>query len=452
MDKKHIDMLKRLWPALGDVPYTSEYWLGKSADAIGISTHDRDIYPVMDPYRGKGLRLYDLEGNEYLDITAGVAVKALGTRNPDMMAFEREIADVVEEYSGQDFDFVAQTVLAQRLASIAPGKGKPRAAFFTTSGARAIETAIKSAMDMTRRQRFVGFRPAFHGRTGFALTMTASKAAHREYYPAAFPVVRVPYAYCYRCPYHLTAEECKDTAYCAEQIRVALSEEGTDIAGILYEPICGEGGILVSPPSFGQGLRKIADDFGAHLIADEVQCGLGRSGKWWAYEHAGIAADTVCAAKALGAGWPMGVTIGDAPMFTAGGRNSETFGAEPRMALLSLFVLRYIEEHNLIENARVVGGYLLSRLKEMVEKYECVGDARGMGLMMGIEIVESKKTKKISPQIREDILNHAVNKERLLVLGSGKATIRLIPPLVITMDEAKEAADKLERAIQAATK
>jgi len=449
VDKKHIDLLKRLWPALGDAEYTSGHWLGRADKFIGTSTHDRDIYPVMDPYRGKGLRLYDLEGNEYLDVTAGVAVKALGTRNPDLVAFEREISEVVEEYSGQDFDYVTQTILAERLASIVPNRGTQKQAFFTTSGARAIEIAIKSAMDIKRRHRFVGFRPAFHGRTGFALTMTASKATHREYFPTAFPVVRVPYAYCYRCPYHLTPEECKGEAYCAEQIRVALSEEGTDIAGILFESICGEGGILVPPASFARSLRKIADDYGAVLIADEVQAGMGRSGKWWAYEHSGVVADTVCMAKALGAGWPMGATVGDAPMFTAGGRNSETFSAEPRMALLSLFVLRYIEEHNLIENAKTVGEYMLGRLKEMVDKYECVGDARGLGLMMGIEIVTDKKSKKQDPEKREAIVNNAVNKQRLLILGSGKSTIRVLPPLVITMEEAEEAMNKLDKAIQA---
>jgi 4-aminobutyrate aminotransferase len=449
VDKKHTDLLKRLWPAMKETDYTSANWLGRAEKFIGKSTHDRGTYPVMDPYRGQGLRLYDLEGNEYLDVTAGVAVKALGTRNPDLVAFEQEISNVVEEYSGQDFDYVAQTVLAERLASIVPNRGTAKQAFFTTSGARAIETAIKSAMDIKRRQRFVGFRPAFHGRTGFALTMTASKATHREYFPTAFPVVRVPYAYCYRCPYHLTPEECKNEAYCAAQIRDALSMEGTDVAGILFESICGEGGIIVPPTSFAQTLRKIADEYDAVLIADEVQAGMGRSGKWWAYEHSDVVADTVCMAKALGAGWPMGAIVGDAPMFTGGGRNSETFSAEPRMALLSLFIIRYIEEHKLIENAKTVGGYMLGKLKEMVDKYECVGDARGLGLMQGIEIVTDKKSKKQDPEKRDAIVNNAVNKQRLLVLGSGKSAIRLIPPLVITMEEAEEAIKKLDKAIQA---
>jgi 4-aminobutyrate aminotransferase len=449
MEKKHIDILKKLVPSLGDVPSDSDFWLKRSAKALGASTHDRDTYPVLDPHKGQGLRVYDIEGNEYLDITAGVAVKALGSRNPELVEFEREISHVVEEYSGQDFDYISQVLLSERLASLMPNpSGKKKQSFFTTSGARAIEIAIKSAMDMTRRHRFVGFRPAFHGRTGYALTMTASKAAHREYFPAAFPVVRAEYAYCYRCPFNLKPEDCAKQAYCAELIRSFLSMEGTDIAGVLFEPICGEGGIIVPPASFAQSLRKLADDYGAVLIADEIQCGMGRSGKWWAFEHSGIEADTVCAAKSLGAGWPMGVAVGNEPMFTGPGRNSETFSAEPRMALLSLFVLRYIEDKKLIENAAVVGEYILGRLKEFVEKYECVGDARGMGLMLGIEIVEDKKSKKMDPATRDEIVNNAVNKQRLLVLGSGKCTIRILPPLIITMEEAKEACDKLEKAIQ----
>ncbi len=453
MDKKHVDLLKRLVPSLGDVPYDSDFWLQRSSSALGKSTHDRDIYPVMDPHRGQGMRVYDLEGNEYLDVTAGVAVKALGSRNPEMVEFEKEISHVVEEYSGQDFDYIAQTVLSERLASITPKlPGKKKQAFFTTSGARAIEIAIKSAMDTTRRQRFVAFRPSFHGRTGLALTLTASKASHREYFPSAFPVVRADYAYCYRCPFNLKREDCQHKAYCVELIRDYLAMEGTDIAGIVFEPICGEGGIIDAPPSFAQGLRRIADDYGAVLVADEIQAGMGRSGKWWAHEHSDVVVDTVCAAKSLGAGWPMGVAIGDDPMFTGPGRNSETFSAEPRMALLSLFVLRYIEEKNLIANAAKVGAYIRGRLDEMVDKYECVGDARGLGLMLGIEIVTDKKSKKRDPETRDKIVSNAVNKQRLLILGSGSCSIRMLPPLIISMEEADEACSKLERAIQEVTR
>ncbi len=449
MEKKHRELLKKLVPSLKDVPSDSDYWLKRSEKALGRSTHDREVYPVLDPNKGEGLRLYDLEGNEYIDVTAGVAVKALGTRNPDLVAFEKEISHVTEEYSGQDFDYINQTVLSERLTDITPNsKEKEKQCFFTTSGARAIENAVKSAMDTTRKHRFVGFRPAFHGRTGLALTLTASKAAHREYFPAAFPVVRAPYAYCYRCPYNLKPEDCEQKAYCVEQIYDMVSMEGTDIAGIVFESICGEGGIIVPPKSFAKGLRKLADDLDAVLIADEIQAGLGRSGKWWAYEHAGIEVDTVCAAKALGAGWPMGVTIGDKPMFTADGRNSETFSAEPRMALLSLFVLHYIEKHNLIENAEKMGAYMLKRLNEMKEKFKCVGDARGLGLMLGIEIVEDKKSKKRDPEKRDAVLKNAVQKQRLLILPSGKNTLRLLPPLTITMEEAEDACNRLEKALE----
>lgn len=197
-----------------------------------------------------------------------------------------------------------------------------------------------------------------------------------------------------------------------------------------------------------KGLRQIADEYDAELICDEVQSGMGRTGRWWAVDNFDVAPDSICTAKALGAGYPMGATIGKSPMFTKGSRHSETFSAEPRMSLMSLFMINYIEKNNLMENAQNIGSYMLAKLKELRDKYEIVGDVRGIGLMMGIEIVDNKKTKKMSPEKRDKILHNAVNKERLMLLGAGTSSIRLLPALNYTQEEAEEAIKRLENAIK----
>ena len=449
MQAKDWALLDSLSPGASARGTDPEYWLKRSEEIISISTQSREIYPVLDHSRGKGARLYDLAGNEYLDMTSGVAVRALGIRYEPLVEFERQIAHVVEELPGQDFDHIPQVLVAEKLASIAPGEFAKQV-FFTTSGARAVETAAKAAMDNTNRQRFVAFRPAFHGRTGFALSLTASKSVHRNGFPQALPVVRLPYADCYRCPYHLQADTCD--AYCADQVAEAVEKEGTDIAAIVVEPICGEGGIVVAHPLFLPRLRQIADKYGAWLIADEVQTGVGRTGKWWAVDHFGVVPDAIASAKALGAGWPLGATIARRPMFTRGSRHSETFSCEPRQAMLTLFMLHEIESKGYIANAAKMGEVFLAGLKNLEEKYECVGQARGLGLMLGIEIVESKATKKRAPKLRDSIIKAAVNVERLMLLGAGENAIRFLPALNVTEEEIAEALVRLDRAIAAATR
>src|SRR5579884_1276623 len=360
MEASHVEILRRLVSHLDTVPESSPYWAERASRVIATSTQDRDVYPVIDHTRGHGLFIYDLEGNEYLDVTAGVAVHALGWRPPDLIDFEESVHDVISELPGQDFDNIPQTLLAERLIEITPGRF-PKQVFFTTSGGRAIESAVKAAIDITGRQRFVAFRPAFHGRTGYALALTASKSIHREGFPQALPVVRTAYAYTYRSGTDGPAEAAQRAL---EELRYAIEVEGTDIAGIVVEPIVGEGGIIVAPPEFLQGLRRIADDYHALLIADEVQTGLGRSGRWWSVEHAGVEPDIIATAKALGGGHPLGAIIGRAPLFGRPSRHSETFSAEPRTALASLFILKTIEERRLRENAEAMGEILLSGLRE----------------------------------------------------------------------------------------
>jgi len=443
MDSRHTELLRGLVPHLDDVPMSSRYWAERASRVIATSTQDRDVYPVLDHTRGRGMYVYDLEGNEYLDMTAGVAVQALGWRPEGLRDFEAKVLDVMTEAPGQDFDTIPQTLLAERLISTTPGDF-PKNVFFTTSGGRAIESAVKAAMDTTGRQRFVAFRPSFHGRTGFALALTASKAVHREGFPQGLPIIRTSYAYPYRSP-NPTLQGCARRAL--DELEYAIQVEGTDVAAIVAEPIVGEGGIIVPPREFLIGLREIADKYGALLIADEVQTGLGRTGRWWAIEHAGVVPDIIATAKALGGGTPMGAIIGRAPLFTRASRHSETFSAEPRAALVSLYVLKTIEEQRLRENAERIGHVLLEGLHEIQERHAHIGDVRGMGLMIGVEFVEDAKSKEPAPELREAIVKNCVQRQHLWILASGPSTIRFLPPLIINEEQAHEALRRFEAAV-----
>lgn len=449
MNGEHVDFLRWLVPGLGDIPMSSAYWADEAERYVALTTQDRDVYPVIDHTRGRGVWMYDLEGNEYLDMTSGVAVRALGFRPEGIHEFEQRLGDVAEELPGHDFDNIPEVLLAQRLTQIAPGDFDKHV-FFTTSGARAVEAAVKSAIDLTGRTRFVAFRPAFHGRTGYALALTASKAVQKEGFPQALAVTRTPYAYPYRSPVGSDPEA--TAAYALQQLRDAIADEGRDIAAIVVESIAGEGGMIVPPDDFLRGLRVIADDLGALLVADEVQAGLGRTGSWWAIEHSGVVPDLICSAKALGGGIPMGATIGRAPMFMTGSRHSETFSAEPRAALLALFTLKQIEERNLMQNAADVGTRMMQTLRERLADCDQVGEVRGRGFMMGVEFVESRQSKRAAPELRDAVVKNCVSKQRLWVLGSGRSTIRFLPALTTSEEEAMEAVERFVRAVKEETR
>ncbi len=443
MDDRHVQLLRHLVPHLDEIPMSTSYWAERAQNVVATSTQDRDVYPVLDHTRGSGMYVYDIEGNEYLDVTAGVAVHALGWRPKDLREFENEIRDVASELPGHDFDNIPQTLLAERLVSITPGDFKKHV-FFTTSGARAVESAIKAAMDITGRQRFVAFRPAFHGRTGYALALTASKAVHREGFPQALPIIRTNYAYPYRSS---ASDEAGCAAAALAELEYAIQVEGTDIAAIVAEPIVGEGGIIVPPDAFFSGLRDIADRYDALLIADEVQTGMGRTGKWWASEHSGVVPDIIAMAKALGGGYSLGAIVGRAPLFARPSRHSETFSAEPRAALTSLFVIKAIEERRLRENAAAIGKVLLDGLRGIQDRCPAIGNVRGRGLMIGVELVKDRATKEPATELREAVIKNCVHRQRLWILGSGQSAIRLIPPLIISEDHAREVLARFERAL-----
>jgi len=445
MDEKHIGILKELgFKDLDSAKMTNDYWKQRGADALAITTQDRDVYGCLDHTVGEGVRIYDIEGTEYLDVTGGVAVRAFGLRYKPYLDFQTRVVDVVHEFPGMDFDAIPQTLLAEKLAKITPGEHKKRVVF-TTSGGRAVEGCMKSAMDLSGKRRFVTFRPAFHGRTGYALALTATNSKHKTGFPQGVDVIRVFYPYCYRCPYGQQVEDCN--LECVEALRYALQVEGNDIAATVMEPIAGEGGLIVPPAKAVKGFYEVTKEVGAYFMSDEVQAGMGRTGKWCAIENHGVVPDFISMAKALGGGYPMGASIGPVPMYTSGSRHSETFSAEPKMSLFSLWILKHIEDGDYLKKNAEKGEYLVTRLKELVDKHEVAGDARGIGLMAGIEFVKDKKSKEKAPKLRDKLLKNLVQKQKLWVLGCGQNVIRFTPSYVITKDNIDDAVGRLDKAI-----
>ncbi len=446
MDEKHIRILRDLgFDDISEKNMTNKYWKSRGADALALTTQDRDVYGCVDHTRGEGVRIFDVEGTEYLDVTGGVAVRAFGLRYKPYLDFQESIIDVVHELPGMDFDAIPQTLLAEKVASITPGNHKKRVVF-TTSGGRAVEGCMKSAMDLSGRRRFVAFRPAFHGRTGYALALTSSNSKHKSGFPQGVDVIRIAYPYCYRCPYGQDVEDCN--LECVEHLRYALQVEGDDIAAFVMEALSGEGGLIVPPAKAVQGFYELAKEVGAYFMSDEVQAGMGRTGKWCAIENHGVVPDYVSMGKAIGGGYPMGASIGPAPMFTGGSRHSETFSAEPKMGLLSLWILKHIEDGGYLKKNAEHGAYFLKLLNELKDKHQVVGDVRGMGLMMGIEFVKDKKSKEKAPKLRNAIVKNAVQKQQLWVLGAGQNVMRLTPSYVITKENIDEAVDRIDKAIK----
>ena len=445
MKRDAEELLKELCPEL-PITKSNKEWIERSEKVLAKTTQARDIYPVVDHTQGEGPWIYDLKGNQYLDMTAGVAVRALGFRNPAIRDFEARIQGYLREVPGQDFDVIPQTLLAERLTGIAPGDHE-KEVFFTTSGGRAVEACVKSLMDTTHRFRFVAFRPAFHGRTGYTLALTASKHQHKDFYPQGLDVIRGPYPYCFRCPFGQQETTC--SLECLDFLRDSIQYEGTDIAGIVVEPICGEGGIIPAPVKWLKGLRKLANDLETKIVSDEVQAGLGRTGRWWGIEHGDIIPDYIATAKSLGGGFPFGACIGPKPLYTDYSRHSETFGAEPYIALLSLAVIRTIERDALIENAKNRGEQLLKGLRNLQEETKYIGDVRGRGLMCAVEIVTDRDSNAYDPKRREQILKNCVNKEKLWIIGSGRSSIRFLAPLNITAEQIDICLERFGKAVKA---
>jgi 4-aminobutyrate aminotransferase len=404
-------------------------------------------YPLVAK-RGLGALVEDADGNTFLDFNAGIAVVATGHCHPEVVAAVQHQAAELIHMSCTDFYYEGMVELAERLAAIAPGS-EPKKVYFGNSGTEAIEAAIKLARYHTRREKIIAFYGAFHGRTLGSLSLTASKAVQRTGFGSLLSgVFHVPYANPYRCPYgHEAKDCCKDCSKFIERVLFAKIVDPHEVAAIIVEPIQGEGGYVPGPPEFLRDLQRICRQHGILLITDEVQSGMGRTGKWWAGDHVGLEPDILCVAKAIASGLPLSATIArSSVMDWKPGAHASTFGANP-VAVAAALVTHGLVKDQYMENARRMGDYIFSRLSKWPDRFRIVGDVRGKGLMIGVEIVADQKTKEPAPKLRDSIADLAFNKG-LLVLGAGPNTIRLAPPLLIDEEQADFAIETLEACIR----
>lgn len=406
-------------------------------DGTYVSPSYTRYYPLVVE-KALGLWVHDVDGNVFLDFTAGIAVCATGHCHPRVIKAIKAQADLLLHMSGTDFYYRPQIVLAEKLARLAPGKGSKKV-YFGNSGAEAVEAAFKLARWHTQRELNLAFYGAFHGRTMGALSLTASKTIQRKHYNPLVPgITHIPYAYCYRCPYNLTYPQCdlgcvkwvEDTLF-----RTSIPPE--EVAAIIVEPIQGEGGYVIPPPEFHMELYKIAKKYGILYVVDEVQTGMGRTGKMFAMEHFGIDPDIIALAKGIASGMPLGALTARAEIMDwEAGSHASTFGGNPISCQAALVTIELLEE-GLIDNAVIQGKYLMAGLREFQQSYECMGDVRGKGLMVAVEFVKDRESKEPAREWRNEIIKKAFQKG-LLLLGCGENSIRFCPALTVTAEEINE--------------
>jgi 4-aminobutyrate aminotransferase len=393
-------------------------------------------YPLVAK-RGHGATIEDEDGNTFLDFAAGIAVVATGHCHPEVVAAIQNQAAELIHMSGTDFYYSSMAELAQKLASTTPGTEAKRV-YFGNSGAEAIEAAIKLAKYHTKRDKLIAFHGAFHGRTMGALSLTASRAIQRKGFGTLLAgVFHMPFPDTYRGTYGVRPETA--AADCLSYLENELFRRRVDpeeVAGIFIEPIQGEGGYLLAPAEFLQGLERICRKHGILLVADEVQCGMGRTGKWWAVDYAGVEPDIICTAKGIASGMPLSAIISKASVMDwTPGAHASTFGGNPVCIAASLATMRLLEG-GYVSNAARMGEFIMRRTADWTQKHKIVGDVRGKGLMIGIEFVRDQRTKEKAPDLRNKIVQSAFEKG-LLVLGSGDTTLRLCPPLMIDEEQAE---------------
>ena len=420
-------------------------------DQATISPSYPRYYPfVMD--HGRGTEVWDVDGNRFLDFAAGIAVVATGHSHPQVV---QAIQDQAEKFIHISSDFYHENwvQLGEKFDQIAPFDG-PAASFMTNSGTESVEAAIKLARFHTQRSGFIGFLGAFHGRTIGSVTLTASKAQYKSgFSPLMNGVIHAPFPN----PYRPLLVRRKGEGYGEVVVRYIEDEifkrllPPDEVAGFLIEPIQGEGGYLVPPPDFFPALRELCDKYGILLIADEVQSGMGRTGKWWSIENFGVEPDIVTSAKGIASGMPLGAMITRKEIMSwPKGAHGNTYGGNPIACAASLATIDLIEKQYM-ENVRDVGPYTLDALADMMERHPSIGEVRGIGLMIGVEFVEDRETKTPAGALRDAVVDLAFERG-LLTLGCGGSTIRISPPLSTTRSEIDEALLIFDEAITLAEK
>ena len=417
-------------------------------DGAVVSPSYTRSYPFVMA-RGDGATVEDVDGNVFLDCAAGIAVNSTGHTHPAVVHAIIDQAHKFLHMSGTDFYYEGQVRLAEQMNAIAPWVG-PKRTFFSNSGTEAIEAAIKLARYQTKRYGIIGFLGSFHGRTLGSLSVTSSKAIQRRGFgPPLAGAFHAPFPNPYRRPSGQSDDECADAAldYLEDQILVHLVAPD-EVAAVVVEPIQGEGGYVVPPVSFFQRLRALTKKHGILLIADEVQSGMGRTGKMFGIEHFGVEPDVIAVAKGIASGLPLGVTTARAEIMTwPPGAHANTFGGNPLACAAALATIALLKD-SLMANAACVGEHLLERLRRLQEKHPLIGDVRGKGLMIGVELVRDRQTKERATSERERLVDECF-KRGLLVLGAGKNTVRFCPPLVLTKQQADTAVGIVDESLSA---
>jgi len=402
--------------------------------------------------RAQGVWVEDVDGNIFLDCNAGVAVCSTGHCHPEVVQAIKDQAEQLIHMCGTDFYYRHMPVLAEKLDQIVPVPS-PTRTHFANSGTEAVETALKLAMHATGREKFIAFFNSFHGRTLGSLSLTSSKVAQRlGFKRQALDVVHVPYPNEYRNPFR--EEDCGEGGVgqgalnWIENRLFATTTPAEEVAAIVVEPVQGEGGYVPSPRGFLQGLRHICDEHGILLIVDEVQSGMGRTGKMFASDHYDLKPDIVCIAKGIASGLPLGACVARADLMDwKPGAHASTFGGNPVAIAAALKTIELLER-DLVANAASVGDYLKSGLEKLMAKHDRIGDVRGMGFMLGVEFVKDRRTKEPDVELR-DRVEVASFERGLILLGCGANSIRWSPPLILARENVDVALEIFDEAITA---
>lgn len=414
-------------------------------EAVMSPSYTRSYPFVMD--HGKGSLVWDVDGNRFIDFTSGIGVTSTGHSHPEVVQAIKDQADKFLHMSGTDFYYQVQIELAEKLGKLVPGD-YAKQVFFTNSGTESVEAAFKLARYSTGCSRMIAFIGAFHGRSMGALSLTASKYVQRAGFSPLVPgVTHVPYGYCYRCAYNLTYPSCD--VYCVKYIEDTLFRRlvsPEEVAAVFVEPIQGEGGYVVPPQLYHQRLRELTDKYDILLVDDEIQAGMGRTGKMFAIEHWGIVPEIVTIAKGVASGLPLGAMVASKRQMTwHPGSHGNTFGGNPVSCAAALATLRLIEG-GFMQNAAVMGDRFMEQLKSMQSRHKSMGDVRGLGLMVATELVKDKATKEPAVDLRDAVVEKCFEKG-LLVLACGMSAVRFIPPLNISADLVDEGLRLFEEAL-----
>lgn len=417
-------------------------------DADVISSSVVRYYPLVAE-SGAGCIVKDVDGNEFIDFNSGLVVLAVGHAHPRVVKAIKEQAEKLIHYSWTDFYYKPIIDFGKKLTEITPGT-YPKKVFFSNSGAEANEAAMKLARWHTRKPLFLAYTGSFHGRSFATMSLTGSKPVQRRhFFPLVPEVTHVPYPNCYRCPFGLTYPDC--SMWCVDFIEEEVLKKfhpPEDTSAMFIEPIQGEGGYVVPPENYFQRLKKILDKYNILLVDDEVQSGMGRTGKWFALEHWGITPDILTASKALASGLPIGATISKSEIMDwESGSHANTLGGNPVACAAGLQVIDIIKEEKLLENATRQGAHLMKRLKEMRQKYPIIGDIRGKGLMVGVEFVKDQETKEPAADEAHEIMNKCF-KRGLAIILAGKSTMRFAPPLIISTELIDAGLDVFEGSVK----